>query len=42
MATLESEALKSPPPVRGIPLIGNVLAMAKDPAKFFVDCYRKY
>ncbi len=42
MATLESEALKSPPPVRGIPLVGNALAMAKDPAQFFVDCYRKY
>jgi cytochrome P450 len=42
MATLESEVRKSPPRVRGIPLIGNVLAMAKDPAKFFVDCYRKY
>jgi len=42
MATLESEALKSPPPVRGIPLVGNALAMARDPAQFFVDCYRKY
>ena len=42
MATLESEALKTPPRVRGIPLVGNVLAMAKDPAQFFVDCYRKY
>jgi len=42
MATLESKALKTPPRARGIPLIGNVLAMAKDPAKFFVDCYRKY
>jgi cytochrome P450 len=42
MATLESEALKTPQRVRGIPLIGNVLAMAKDPAKFFVDCYREY
>ena len=42
MATLESEALKSPPRVRGIPLVGNVLAMAKDPAQFFVDCYRRY
>jgi cytochrome P450 len=42
MATLESEALKSPPRVRGIPLIGNTLAMAKDPAQFFVDCYRTY
>lgn len=26
----------------GIPVIGNALAMAKDPAKFFVDCYRKH
>jgi cytochrome P450 len=42
MATLESEALKSPPRVRGIPLIGNTLAMARDPAKFFVDAYRAY
>ena len=42
MATLESEALKNPPRVRGIPLIGNVLEMAKDPAKFFFDCYRRY
>ncbi len=42
MATVESEALKKPPRVRGVPLIGNVLAMAKDPARFFVDCYRKY
>ena len=42
MATAESEALKNAPRVRGVPLIGNVLAMAKDPAKFFVDSYRKY
>jgi cytochrome P450 len=42
MATLESEALRTPPRVRGIPLIGNTLAMAKDPARFFVDAYRRY
>ena len=30
------------PKVPGLPLIGNVLGMAKDPAQFFVDCYRKY
>ena len=42
MATPESAVLKDPPQVRGIPLIGNTLAMAKDPARFFVDCYRRY
>ncbi len=34
--------LKEPRPVRGIPLIGNTLEMAKDPARFFVRCYREY
>ncbi|HLL54144.1 MAG TPA: cytochrome P450 [Myxococcaceae bacterium] len=34
--------LKEPRSVRGIPLIGNTLDMAKDPAKFFVRCYREY
>jgi cytochrome P450 len=42
MATVESATLKTPQRVRGIPVIGSALAMAKDPAKFFVDCYRKY
>jgi cytochrome P450 len=42
MATVESATLKTPQRVRGIPVIGNALAMSKDPAKFFVDCYRKY
>ena len=42
MATVESATLKTPQRVRGIPVIGNALAMAKDPAKFFVDCYREY
>ncbi|HKY89828.1 MAG TPA: cytochrome P450 [Nevskiaceae bacterium] len=33
----------SPPPlVRGLPWIGSTLAMARDPARFFVDCYREY
>ena len=35
-------ATKTTPKVSGLPLIGNTLDMAKDPAKFFVDCYRKY
>jgi len=30
------------PRVPGLPLIGNVLAMSKDPAQFFVDCYRAH
>jgi cytochrome P450 len=42
MATVESATLKTPQRVRGIPVIGSALAMAKDPAKFFVDCYREY
>lgn len=42
MATVESATLKTPQRVRGIPVIGNALAMARDPAKFFVDCYREY
>lgn len=35
-------ATKTTPQVSGLPLIGNTLDMAKDPAKFFVDCYRKH
>jgi cytochrome P450 len=28
--------------VAGLPLVGSLFGMARDPAKFFVDCYRKY
>jgi cytochrome P450 len=42
MATVATEALKEPRQVDGIPLIGNALSMAKDPGRFFYDCYRKY
>jgi cytochrome P450 len=38
----ESIPLRETPTVPGLPLLGNVLDMAKDPARFFVDCYRKY
>ncbi|MDR3418705.1 MAG: cytochrome P450 [Nevskia sp.] len=31
-----------PPFVRGLPLLGNMLEFAKDPALFFVKCYREY
>lgn len=30
------------PDVAGVPLLGNTLAMVKDPARFFLDSYRKY
>ncbi|TJY64987.1 cytochrome P450 [Sinimarinibacterium sp. CAU 1509] len=35
-------AHRETPTVQGWPLIGSLPGMAKDPAKFFVDCYRKY
>lgn len=35
-------ALVRTPTVPGWPLIGCLPALAKDPAQFFVDCYRKY
>ena len=35
-------AIVPTPRVPGLPLLGNALAMAKGPAQFFVDCYRKY
>lgn len=41
-ATAEAVALKKTPQVPGIPLLGNVLDMAKSPADFFVHCYRTY
>lgn len=30
------------PVVRGLPVVGNALRMGKDPAQFFVDCYRAH
>lgn len=38
----EPLALQEPPQVSGLPLLGNTLQMARGPAKFFVDSYRKY
>ncbi|MES0873826.1 cytochrome P450 [Sinimarinibacterium thermocellulolyticum] len=34
--------LRPTPQVPGLPLLGNVLDMARDPARFFLQCYRKY
>jgi cytochrome P450 len=41
-AAPESVQLKKTPVVPGLPILGSVLGMAKDPARFFLDCYRKY
>ena len=38
----ESVVLAKTPMVAGLPLVGSLFGMARDPAKFFVDCYRKY
>lgn len=42
MSVTESVAHRETPVIPGLPLIGSLLGMAKDPAQFFVDCYRKY
>jgi cytochrome P450 len=43
MVAVEAETrLREPVNVPGVPILGNILGMAKDPAKFFLDCYRKY
>ncbi len=41
-ANTETAVLHETPVVRGLPWFGNALDMARGPAKFFVDCYRKY
>lgn len=42
MSHAEALPLRDTPKMRGLPLLGNVLDMAKDPARFFVDGYRKH
>jgi cytochrome P450 len=37
-----NQPLRETPMVAGAPILGNVLDMARDPARFFADCYRKY
>lgn len=41
-AVMTPSSFPRPPVVAGLPLIGSTLSMAKDPAKFFYDSYRKY
>jgi cytochrome P450 len=36
------EALKEPPLVKGLPFVGSALEMAKDPGRYFYECFRKY
>jgi cytochrome P450 len=42
MGVAETVPALETPLVRGLPLIGSVLGMAKDPAQFFLRCYREY
>ncbi len=42
MGIAETAPVIETPLVRGYPLIGSVLGMAKDPARFFLECYREY
>jgi len=42
MDVQERQVSDNIPLVKGQPIVGNALDMAKDPARFFVDCYRKY
>jgi len=42
MGVAETVPVLETPLVRGLPLIGSVLGMAKDPAQFFLRCYREY
>jgi cytochrome P450 len=42
MDAIEHSASDDLPIVKGAPIVGNALQMAKDPARFFVDAYRKH
>src|SRR5262245_27135158 len=37
-----SQPLREIPMVKGLPILGNVLDMARDPARFIHDAFRKY
>lgn len=40
--TATATRVPDPPKVQGLPFVGNAPDFLKDPAKFFVDSYRKY
>lgn len=41
-AVLDFQDAQDPPKARGLPLLGNTLEMARDPAQFFLRVYRDY
>lgn len=42
MSVTESVATRETPVIPGLPLIGSLIGMARDPAQFFLDTYLKY
>ncbi len=42
METVDGAAAPRPPYVRGLPLVGSLFDFSRDPARFFVRCYREY
>lgn len=40
--TADAALAPRPPLVTGLPVVGNTLDMARDPAQFFLRCYREY
>ncbi len=42
MSVSETATIQATPLVPGLPWLGSALGMARGPAQFFVDCYRKY
>ncbi|MGH8530845.1 MAG: cytochrome P450 [Nevskiales bacterium] len=42
MSVASPLALKTTPVVPGLPYLGNIFGMARGPAQYFVECYRKY
>jgi len=42
MDVIDRQVSDDIPLVKGAPIVGSALDMAKDPARFLVDCYRKY
>lgn len=42
MPSPDTLPVEETPTVRGRPLVGSALDLARDPARFFVDCYREH
>jgi hypothetical protein len=39
---MESNSVRQGERVRGLPIIGNALDKTRDPARFFLRCYREH